>query len=364
MSDTRYNYIIRTIKNCDYVNDITETELLKFILKVYKEKDYDFLIEFKDNIINLCTVDYEIEDCIIFMILQRIPEIKEDIKKVINDTYNKFFDNKTKIFLYRITNNVLDGKIKPEKLYDEIIEELPKKDSEKSSRLVYNLCVFNEFRSKLMKKHPLATTIITAFIRFDKEVIYKGGTIIGKLFQDENEKKIMPYVEELLGNKRLNASNIEMIGGGGSSLVFKINDKVLKLGETRNNKYVFINHRILESQERKVFEDENENILFYLEIMNYVLTGDVTPDEMEELRTDLLRQGLYWDDVKLENCGVLQDGDTNDSYFRDDKQLELSTKIDNPIDREEFNKRERRVIVLDNDNISYLSTKTGKIKNR
>ena len=361
MSDARYDYIVRTIEKCDYVNDITETEILSFILKLYKENNLELLVKYKENIINLCTFDFEVEDCIVLMILQKVPELKDYIKTLASDTYGKFFESKTKMFLYKITNEIINGSVKPEKLFDTILQNLEKEDTMRSSELVYNLCVFNDFRKMLMKKYPLTTTIITAFMRFDREVKYKGGSIIGKLLQGDNEKLVIPYAKKLLGNKKLNAKNIEMIGGGGSSLVFKINGMVLKLGETRNNKYIFINHRIAESKERKVFEDENENILFYLEIMNYVLTGDVTLDELEELKYDLLRQGLNWNDVKLENSGVLQDWDTNDSYFVDDKELELATKIDNPIDREEFNKRDRRVVLIDNDNVNYLATKQGRI---
>lgn len=363
MLQPRESYIIRTIKNCEYVNDITETEMLKFILKKYKEKDYDFLIKYKDNLINLCTLNFEVEDCISFMILQKIPELKDCTKAIAKNTYGKFFENKTKMFLYKVANDIIDEKVKPEKLFDRILDGLKKEPTDKSSELVYNLCVFNDFRSKLMKKYPLTTTIITAFMRFEKEMKYQGGTIIGKLLQEDNEKKVLPYVSDLLKHKRLNVNNVEMIGGGGSNLVFKINGMVLKLGETRNNKYIFINHRILESKERKLFTDDKDNDLFFLEIMNYALTGDITKEEAEELREDLIRQGLNWYDTKLENCGVLQDWDTNDTYFKDaDKTLELATKIDNPYDREQFSKRKRRVVLIDNDYVDYISTKKGGIK--
>lgn len=363
MSETRENYIIRTIKNCDYVNDITETEMLKFILKQYKECNNDFLIEYKENLIRLCSLNYEIEDFVSFMILQKVPELSDCIKNLFTQTYKKFFENKTQMFLYKISKDVINGEVKPEKIFDRVLESLEKENTDRSSEIVYNLCVFNGFRKKLMKKYPFTTTIITSFMRFDKEMKYQGGTIIGKLLQDGNEKLVVPYVNDLLKNKRLNASNIVMIGGGGSNLVFKINGKVLKLGETRNNKYIFINHRILESKVRKLFTDEKDNDLFFLEIMNYAPTGDVTREEADELQEDLLRQGLYWYDTKLENCGVLQDDDTNDSYFVDsDKALELSTKIDNPYDRDQFSKRKRRVVLIDNDYVDYISTKKGKLK--
>jgi len=132
---------------------------------------------------------------------------------------------------------------------------------------------------------------------------------------------------------------------------------VIKLGEERNNRKVYINHRILASFIRKLEKDSNDNNLFYVEVMKYALTGDVTPEERDELLKDLRDQGLIWDDYKLENCGVLVDGDEN-YYDREIDYSEYAGHIDNPERRLEFNKRKRRVVVIDNDHISFNPLKS------
>lgn len=139
-----------------------------------------------------------------------------------------------------------------------------------------------------------------------------------------------------------------MIGGGCTNLVYKIGDEVIKLGETRHNRTIYINHRILASSYRKLELNEKGEELFYVEIMNYAIVGDTTPEERDELRHDLYNQGLIWYDDKIENCGLLVDGDENICTLPVD-YIEVAGRIDNPYDREQFMQRERKVVVIDND---------------
>ena len=132
---------------------------------------------------------------------------------------------------------------------------------------------------------------------------------------------------------------------------------VIKLGEDRNDRKVYINHRILASFIRKLEQDKDGNDLFYVEVMKYAITGDVTEEERDELRRDLYMQGLIWTDDKLANCGVLVDGDEN-YYDREIDYTEFAGHINSPARREEFAKRKRRVVVIDNDHIRFNPFKT------
>jgi hypothetical protein len=211
--------------------------------------------------------------------------------------------------------------------------------------------------------YRVLATLVEAYQLYQPDIvssnIFNGSTIISKLLHKENELIVAKYLRDLLQEKQISTRNIRMVGGGGSCLVFKINDMVIKLGEERNDRRVFINHRILASAIRKLEQDGAGNDLFYVEVMKYVLTGDVTKEERDELRKDLYDQGLVWTDDKLANCGVLLDGDDN-YYDREIDYSEYVAHIDVPWKREEFAKRKRRVVVIDNDHIRFNPLRTCK----
>ena len=262
-----------------------------------------------------------------------------------------------KTFKYMKNNGILTN----QELFTLIIEELKKLETSKSSKILFDLYLFPDFKMLLNQEFRITSTLIEAYQLFDPDIlsshIINGSSIIGKLIDKKNEEIITKYLRDLLQEKQISTRNIKMVGGGGSCLVFRINDMVIKLGEERNDKKIFINHRILASLLRKLELDEKGKELFYVEIMKYAITGDVTPEERDELKQDLYNQGLIWDDDKLANCGVLVDGDEN-FYDRPIDYDTYQAHIDNPVRREEFNLRKRRVVVIDNDHIRYNTVKS------
>ena len=235
--------------------------------------------------------------------------------------------------------------------------------TDKSSKILFDLYIFPDFNLLLNTHYRVVATLIEAYQLYEPEIIssniFNGSTIISKLLYKENEAVVAKYLRDLLQEKQISTRNIKMVGGGGSCLVFKINDMVIKLGEERNNRKVYINHRILASSLRKLEYDSKGNELFYVEIMKYVMTGDVTKEELLELRNDLYSQGLIWTDDKLANCGVLDPEDEN-YYDVPIDYSEYAGHINNPLRREEFLKRKRKVVVIDNDHITFNPLKSCK----
>lgn len=157
-------------------------------------------------------------------------------------------------------------------------------------------------------------------------------------------------ITKVIGDKYRTTENIEMIGCGGSSMVFKIGNKVLKIGENRSNRKIFINHRILVSEFRKLIENSANEPQFYVEIMHFIKTGDITKEELEELKMDLYRQGIIWNDAKTSNCGVLPDGYDNEYQGEIDYE-EIAGNINVPTRKLQFQTRKRRVVALDSDDM-------------
>lgn len=352
MGEKRFNHILNSIKNQSY-NDINSLDLLKLIMNYNLNEQ--FFIENQRLLISLCTVNFNIYDYFSLRYLNKISSFHEDIEKLFNDTIKSVFSNCTQILLNRMFVRLTDNLLSVNDIFKYIMAECETLPTEKSSIILFELSIFNDFSAELQKRNPIAAVIIKAYMHYDNSIIgknmFKGSSIIGKLVKNNNEKLVFPYVLELLGNKKMNTKNFKMVGGGGSSLVFEVNNQILKLGETRNKKKVFANHRILQSKVRDLIS-KNEIPLFFVEIMNPAIVGNVTEEERDELVKDLERQGIIWEDTKLENCGVLQDWDKNDSVKYEDIDHTLYiANIENPVYKLEFDKRKRRVVVIDNDDM-------------
>ena len=364
MSEERLKSVLESIKSGTIKDSVTSAELLKTI-KLYSEnpKYEKYFVANKDKLISHCTSNFDLEDCLSMMFLREIDAFSCEIKDLFRNTVNSIFSNTTLMFVLTIFKLIKSNKLEIDNIYEYVIEELKGMESKKATVILYDLCIFINFRERLYKDYPVIATMISSYFNYNMLVkgseVFAGSSIIGYLLKEHNENSVRPYVDRLLNGQELNSMNMKMIGGGGSCLVYKINELVLKLGESRENRNIFVNHRILQSYVRDILS-RNDSDLMYVEIMNYAHTGDVTEAERDELKADLLRQGIVWSDEKLENCGVLQDGDTNDLYYGDKKPDMLATVVDNPQDREAFARRRRRVVVIDNDYMRMDFAKFGK----
>ena len=361
--DNRDNIKKLLEKDEDFIESLTSENLYRLVMYFANDDEIKSLItKHVDKILYRCTVDYDMYNCftIIGMKVTKIEAQKAE--DYLSKTIKKVFCQDSIIYLLKLMNYMKkNGIVSKEALFELIINDLKAMPTNKSSKILFDLYIFPDFKLLLNTHYRITATLIEAYQLYDSEIIsshiINGSTIIGKLIDKKNEAIVAKYLRDLLQEKQISTRNIKMVGGGGSCLVFKINDMVIKLGEERNDKKIFINHRILASFLRKLELDANGDELFYVEIMKYALTGDVTPAERDELKRDLYDQGLIWDDDKLANCGVLVEGD--DNYY--DRPIDYSVfqaHIDNPVRREEFNQRRRRVVVIDNDHIRYNTAKS------
>lgn len=345
-------------KDQNFIESLTSEELFQILITFSNDDMIRPLIELNaDKILSRCTVDYDMFNCFSIICMKIFKIEKEKAEMCLDKTIKKTFGKDSITYLLKLIRIMKkDGVIPKEELFKIIINDLNNMTTDKSSKILFDFYIFPDFNLLLNTHYRIVATLIEAYQLYDSEIlsseIINGSTIIGKLIKGKNELIVAKYLRDLLQEKQISTRNIKMVGGGGSCLVFRINDMVIKLGEERNDKKIFINHRILASFLRELELDENGQELFYVEIMKYAHTGDVTPAERDELKQDLYDQGLIWDDDKLANCGVLVDGDEN-YYDRPIDYTKIAAHIDNPVRREEFAKRKRRVVVIDNDHMRF-----------
>ena len=345
-------------KDETFIDTLSSEELFQIIITFSMDEDLRPLI-FKhvDKILNRCSIDYDMFNCFTIICLKIFKIERDKAQKSLDMTINKIFGHESISYLLKLIRIMKNnGVIPKEELFKIIIKDLNAMPTDKSSKILFDMYIFPDFRLLMNTQFRITSTLIEAYQLYDHNIIssqiINGSTIIGKLIKGNNEQIVAKYLRDLLQEKQISTRNIQMVGGGGSCLVFKIGDMVIKLGEDRNDRRIFINHRILASLVRKLERDENGNELFYVEIMKYAIVGDVTKEERDELKQDLYDQGLIWEDSKLANCGVLVDGDDN-YYDREIDYSEVIAHIDNPVRREQFMKRKRRIVVIDNDHMRY-----------
>lgn len=308
-----------------------------------------------DSFFNKIRIDFGLIDCLSLLRLIELNINKEKCMELFDLTMKEVFNIKTIMFLRKINKYTYDNSFyKSDEIFDLMISELIKLENEKISTILFDLILTFDFKYYLKKEYPIVEKLLSLYqknsIEENTNTLYNGSNILGCLLKKDNQLLAYEYIKLLLDKYKLKLDNIEYIGGGGSNLVYKIGDSVIKLGETRSDRKIYVNHRILASQVRKLLKSKNGKDLFYVEIMRYIQTDGITKKDLIELKEDLLRQGLIWDDAKLANCGILPEGYDNKSTL-DVDYIDVAGIVDNPLDREEFMKRKRKVVVLDNDNI-------------
>lgn len=356
--------IIELLENDQHLFEtLTSEEIFQIIITFHKDNEIrPIIIKHAEEILFRCSTDYDMFNCLTIICMKLYKINPEQAEECLNKTIKKAFGKDSIIYLLKLIRRMQqEGVFCKEDLFNLIIADLRGMPTDKSSKILFDLYIFPDFNLFLNTYYRVVATLVEAYQLYEPDIvssnIFNGSTIISKLLTKENELIVARYLRDLLQEKQISTRNIKMVGGGGSCLVFKINDMVIKLGEERNNRKVYINHRILASFIRKLEQDSNGNDLFYVEVMKYAITGDVTKEERDELRHDLYTQGLIWTDDKLANCGVLVDEDDN-YYDRPVDYSEFAGHINNPVRREEFQKRKRRVVVIDNDHITFNPLKT------
>lgn len=357
--------ILLSANSKGFLKELNSEEMFQVVMAFADDKDIrGILVENAKDILDRCSVDFDMYNYFTILALKFNHINKEKCQARLDDTINRVFSSDSKLFLMKQYQNMKkNGVVKKELVFNKILEDLKQKSPDLSSSILFDLYIFPDFQLFFNEKHRIISTLIEAYRFYDPDVVgsqlFKGSTIIGRLLEGDNEEVVGDYLREMLEEKQISPINVRMIGGGGSSLVYKIKSQVIKLGETRNDRKIYINHRILASLKRNLVKNSNGEDQFYVETMKYVRTGDVTKEERDELKRDLADQGLIWSDDKLENCGLLDDDDENICPLPVD-YVEVAAKIDNPYRREAFMKRKRKVVVIDNDCIRYNPLKSSK----
>lgn len=155
-------------------------------------------------------------------------------------------------------------------------------------------------------------------------------------------------IEEILQNEKLNYHDIEYLDSGYYSKVYKIGDKVLKIGNERKKFNIPFNKRFLKPLYRQNISSlDGKKTLFCIEITECVDTNDITDDDVYKVYKELRDEGLIWTDCKRSNLGRLKKD--NKIYF--DGITSVSKNSTGYLDDNDEILKKGELVIIDNDYI-------------
>lgn len=143
------------------------------------------------------------------------------------------------------------------------------------------------------------------FKEMHSAIVYKMTNMQSQSLDAITLYGLTEIVNEIAQNENVDISNIEHIGSGTMTNVYKLGNKVIKFGKKRMTNKIPYHKRILQPLLRRSILSGDKDL--YIEISEYLLPDNSITDEdayliYKELRDD----GIIWLDAKKENLGRLQ----------------------------------------------------------
>lgn len=134
-------------------------------------------------------------------------------------------------------------------------------------------------------------------------------------------------IDELLEEQKKDYIDIEEIGSGLTSDVYKIGDKILKIGNGRITKEIPYSRRLLQPLYRSKMDKDD---YLFVEISERVQEIDINEEAYEEevykIFKELMDEGIVWMDPAPRNIGILL---KDNEAFLDGKAIEVDSNATN-----------------------------------
>ena len=164
--------------------------------------------------------------------------------------------------------------------------------------------------------------------------------IVTRLFYPENKdvdnrtiNALTQIVEEISENEKADISELEEIGHGTFSTAYRLGNKVIKFGKTRETYHIPYHRRIIQPLIRRKISSDYSDI--YLEISEYLEPdGSITNEDVYSIYKELRDDGIIWADPKIENLGRLQKENIihyNEPLYVADSSLGFDTPRQNEV---------------------------------
>lgn len=159
----------------NFLEQLSTEELFQITMIFIKEKELAYLINRDFNkIMNRCIIDYDMYNFFTILALKIFGnnEQKNICEKSLNKTIKQIFSKETIIYLMKKFKKIKEvGHIPKEKLFDEILEDLKEFETMKSSKILFDLFLFPDFRLMLESKHRVIAILIDSYQIYNPEIV-------------------------------------------------------------------------------------------------------------------------------------------------------------------------------------------------
>ena len=135
----------------------------------------------------------------------------------------------------------------------------------------------------------------------------KQHTTIGAIVKSQKSDYLKSILKQMLEEEKVD--EFTSIGDKTwSNIVFKIGNKVLKLGWIRNNPDCDHHYRLIEPERFETIRDEEGNPIFYIEVQRYLPQDGITEEDIQHFYDDLDNDGYLYIDPRgkeTSNFGIL-----------------------------------------------------------
>jgi len=173
-----------------------------------------------------------------------------------------------------------------------------------------------KYRELFNKLNPNDPNYLDYFISLLNQVLIDRNIFVQSSTNQEKRLEFYDVLRDVLSN--MNYRNIEFIGCGHSSLTFKIDDQVLKIGKSKVDEKKFKrDFPVL----IPLFVDEchqiDEREYYTLQVTPYVDTLDIDKEDVYTTYKRMRDLGYIWNDPTIENTGrIVKDIDYNGHHYK------------------------------------------------
>ena len=111
-------------------------------------------------------------------------------------------------------------------------------------------------------------------------------------------------IKEIAENEKVQINSLEYLDCGEFSCVYKLGDKIIKIGQNRLTKTFPNNPYIIKPLLRKSFEI-GENVSIFIEVCENIKTNCCSDEDVYIMYKKFRDLGLIWMDPKKTNIGIL-----------------------------------------------------------
>ncbi|MBQ9319035.1 MAG: hypothetical protein IJR82_05330 [Bacilli bacterium] len=173
-----------------------------------------------------------------------------------------------------------------------------------------------KYKSQFGNLDPFDVNYIDNFIELIESILKERNSFVKSTGDDKNRKVFFTCLKGLLIELGVKNKMIEFLTSGHSSLAFKIDDKVLKIGKATWDLSPAKQFSCTVPVYFEKCQMIGEHEYYTLQLTQYVDVDKISEEELYSVYKELRKLGYIWNDPTIENVGkIIEDLDYNGIHY-------------------------------------------------